>query len=259
MTGTEKVRCVLENGIATVTIDNPPLNALCAEVMDGLEECFTRLRREESLRVIVLTGAGKAFVAGADLREVAAWSVPEAEAMTAKGQRIFRRIENCPVPVIAAVNGFAFGGGLELALSCDIRIASEKATMGLPEAGLGIIPGYGGTQRLSRTIGMGKAKRMIFSGDPVDAVEAEKTGLVDQIAGHGNLLPQVMELAEKIASRGPVAVRNAKKAINEGIDQTLDQGIAIELRMARACFATEDRAEGVEAFIAKRPPIFRNT
>ena len=254
----EKVRCVLEAGIALVTIDNPPMNALNKQVMDDIRACFNALREEPTLRAVVVTGEGRAFVAGADITEFTSWTPDLAEDFTEKGQRIFTQIENFPTPVIAAVNGFAFGGGLELALACDIRIASEKAKMGLPELTLGIIPGYGGTQRLSRTIGMGKAKKMIFSAEPVDAAEALACGLVEIVAPVDGLLAAAMDLAKKIAAVAPIAARNAKKAINSGRNLSIEQGLAIELALAKECFRTEDKVEGVDAFVNKRKAQFKN-
>lgn len=254
----EKVNCKIEDGVALITINNPPMNALDKEVMDGLRNCFNSLREEDSLRAVVVTGEGRAFVAGADIKEFTSWTPDLAEDYTEKGQRIFSQIEGFPTPVIAAVNGFAFGGGLELALACDIRIASEKAKMALPEVTLGIIPGYGGTQRLSRTIGVGKAKKMIFTAEPMDAAEAQACGLVELVVPAESLVETALEMARKIAANGPVAVRNAKKAVNIGRNLSIEQGMAVELDLAKACFFTEDKAEGVDAFINKRKAQFKN-
>lgn len=253
-----KVNCKVENGIATIIIDNPPMNALSKPIMDGLRECFYNLGNDDSVRAVIITGEGRSFVAGADIKEFTSWSPDDAEDLTDKGQRIFMKIENFAAPVIAAVNGFALGGGLELALSCDIRIASEKAKFGLPEVTLGIIPGYGGTQRLCRTINVGKAKRMIYSGEIIDAAEAEKIGLVDCVVSPDALMSNALDLARKIAANAPIAVCGAKKAINEGRNLSLEQGLAVELGVARKCFSTEDKQEGVDAFINKRKPAFRN-
>jgi enoyl-CoA hydratase len=255
---TSKVRCEIENNIAVITLNSPPMNALDIEVMDGLRETFGKLHQVRDLRVVIVTGQGRAFVAGADIKEFTSWTETSAEDFTEKGQRIFSHIANFPCPVIAAINGFAFGGGLELALACDIRLASEKASMGLPETTLGIIPGYGGTQRLARTIGIGKAKKMIFSADPVDAGEAARVGLVDGVYHPDKLMDEAMALAEKIASRAPIAIRNAKAALNAGRDVSLEQGLRVELALATLCFATEDKIEGVDAFVNKRKAEFKN-
>lgn len=253
-----KVNCKVKDGIAIIVIDNPPMNALNKSIMDGIRESFNNLCQDNSVRTVIITGEGRAFIAGADIREFTSWSPDDAEDLTAKGQRIFAQIENFPAPVIAAVNGFALGGGLELALSCDIRIASEKAKFGLPEVTLGIIPGYGGTQRLCRTINVGKAKKMIYSGEIIDAAEAEKIGLVDCVVTPDALMCRALEIAGKIAANAPIAVRGTKKAINEGRNLSLEQGLNIEVSVARNCFLTEDKKEGVDAFINKRKPVFRN-
>jgi len=259
MLGNNKVSCILDNGIAVITISNPPMNPLNKEVMDGLRECFNLLSQNDSLRAVIITGKGeRAFVAGADVKEFTSWTPDIAEDLTEKGQRIFMQIENFFVPVIAAINGFALGGGLELALSCDIRIASENAKMGLPEVTLGIIPGYSGTQRLCRTISIGKAKKMIFTAEFIDAAEAKQIGLVESVVAPEALMDAAMEIAKKIAAHGPVAVRGAKKAINVGRGLSIEQGMAIELGMARTVFSTEDKVEGVDAFINKRKPVFKN-
>ena len=255
---TAKVRCEIKDKVALITLNSPPMNALDVEVMDGLRETFAGLKKENDLRAVVITGEGKAFVAGADIKEFTSWTVVSAEDFTEKGQRIFSHIANFPCPVIAAINGFAFGGGLELALACDIRLASEKASMGLPETTLGIIPGYGGTQRLARTIGVGKAKKMIFSADPIDAQEAYRTGLVDGVYPAEQLMDEAMKLAKKIAARAPIAICNAKRAVNIGRDVSLEQGLRAELALATLCFATEDKIEGVDAFVNKRKAEFKN-
>jgi enoyl-CoA hydratase len=253
------IECKLEDGIATVTIDNPPMNPLCKEAIDGLRDSFNLLAKEADVRAVILTGAGeKAFVAGADIKEFPTWTPDMAEDLAAKGQRIFSQIENFPAPVIAAINGFALGGGLELALSCDIRLASENARLGLPEVSLGIIPGYGGTQRLSRTINPGDAKKLVYTADMIKADKALQLGLVQEVLPLDKLMERAYELAKKIASNAPIGVRGAKKAINDERNHTIEQGLAVELAVTRETFSSEDKKEGVDAFINKRKAEFKN-
>lgn len=257
--GHGRVLCVVEHGIATVTVENPPMNSLNRDVINGLRECFVWLSEYGELRAAILTGSGKrAFVAGADIKEFTSWTPDIAEELTSEGQTVFTLIENCPVPVIAAINGYALGGGLELALACDIRVASEQAQMGLPEVTLGIIPGYGGTQRLCRTVSVGKAKQMIFTGEFIDAPEAKAIGLVESIVPPDLLMDEAMALATRIAGNGPIAVRGAKRAVNAGRNLSIEQGMAVELGVARMVFETRDKTEGVMAFIEKRKPKFSN-
>lgn len=258
MSGSEKVTFVLEEGVATITINNPPMNPLDAEVLAELKRCFVSLEGEDSLRVIILTGEGKAFVAGADIRELADWTPDQAEELTAKGQRLFLYLENYPVPVIAAINGYALGGGLELALVCDMRIASSKAKTGLPEVCLGIIPAYGGSQRICRTIGIGKAKRLLYTGEMISAAEAERIGLFDVVVEPESLMDTAREIARKIAANAPAAVRGCKKSVNQGRFQTMEHGLALELAISRSCYATKDRTEGMNAFLEKREARFKN-
>ncbi len=253
-----KVVCHGEDEIAIITINNPPMNTLDGTVMDGIRSCFNRLEQNETFRVVLVTGDGRSFVAGADIKEFSSWTLDEMEDITDKGQRIFRQIENFPAPVIAVINGFALGGGLELALACDLRIASEKAKLGLPEVKLGIIPGYGGTQRLCRTIPVGQAKKMIYTGEIISASEARKIGLVEAVVAPDELMGVALDIARKIAATAPMAVRGAKKSMNTGCNLSIEQGMAIELSVARSCFGTNDREEGVDAFINKRIPIFKN-
>ena len=258
MCGSNKISYKFENNIAVITINNPPMNALDKDVMDGIRNCFNCMLEAEDVRAVVVTGEGRAFVAGADIKEFASWTPDEAEDLTEKGERIFTQIENFPAPVIAAINGFALGGGLELALACDIRIASEKAKMGLPEVTLGIIPGYGGTQRLPRTINVSKAKKMIYMAEIINAAEAKEIGLVDSVVAPEALIDTAMEIAKKIAANAPIAVRAAKNAVNTGRNLTIEQGLAVELKNARMCFTTEDKTEGANAFIEKRKAVFKN-
>jgi enoyl-CoA hydratase len=253
------VECKLDGVIATITINNPPMNPLNKDAIDGLKESFGLLAKESDVRVVILTGAGdKAFVAGADIKEFPTWTTDTAEEAGAKGQRVFSQIENFPAPVIAVINGFALGGGLELALSCDIRLASESAVLGLPEVSLGIIPGYGGTQRLSRTINAGDAKKMIYAAEMVKADKALSLGLVQEVLPGDQLMERALKLAKKIASNAPIAVKGAKRAINSERNLTIAQGIATELAVTREVFDTEDKKEGVDAFVNKRKAEFKN-
>jgi enoyl-CoA hydratase len=253
------VECKLEDKIATVTIDNPPMNPLCKDAIDGLRDSFNLLAKEADVRAVIITGAGdKAFVAGADIKEFPTWTTDMAEELGSKGQRIFSQIENFPAPVIAAINGFALGGGLELALSCDIRLASETARLGLPEVSLGIIPGYGGTQRLSRTINPGDAKKLVYTADMIKADRALQLGLVQEVLPLDKLMERAYELAKKIASNAPIGVRGAKRAINDERNVTIERGLAVELSVTRQTFDSEDKKEGVDAFINKRKAEFKN-
>lgn len=254
----KRVLYKVEDNVGFITINNPPMNALCKEVMDGLNQCLSKIEKDGTLRAVVITGEGRAFVAGADIKEFPRWTPDVAEELTSKGHRIFNRIEALYCPVIAAVNGYALGGGLELALVCDIRIASEKAKFGLPEVTLGIIPGYGGTQRLSRTIGVGKARMMTYTGEIIGAGEALEIKLVEDVVEAESLMEAARGLARKIAANAPIAVKGAKKAINQGRNLSLEQGLAIELAEQIVCFSSEDKQEGVEAFINKRTPEFKN-
>jgi enoyl-CoA hydratase len=253
------IECTFAEGIATVTINNPPMNPLCKEAIDGLRDSFNLLLEEADVRAVILTGAGeKAFVAGADIKEFPTWTPDMAEDLAEKGQRIFTHIENFPAPVIAAINGFALGGGLELALSCDIRLISENGKLGLPEVSLGIIPGYGGTQRLIRSVNPGDAKMLIYTAGIIDANKALRLGLVQEVLPQEKLMERALELAKKIASNAPIAVRGAKKAVNNEGNMFIDKGLAVELAVTRSVFSSEDKKEGVDAFINKRKPDFKN-
>jgi enoyl-CoA hydratase len=252
------VRTSIENGIGLVTIDRPEaLNALDDVVLAGLEEAFLVLGRDPSVRAVVLTGTGKAFVAGADIKAMAGLSPAEARSFAHRGQRIFNLIEDHPHPVIAAVNGFALGGGLELAMTCDIRIASERAKVGQPEVNLGVLPGFGGTQRLSRILGRSAAKYLLFTGETVDARRALDLGLFSEVVAPEALMPRCMELAAVIASKAPVAVTLCKEAVNRGSDGPLREGLSLEADLFARAFATEDQKEGMQAFIEKRPARFQ--
>lgn len=252
------VDVVMENRLALVTIDHPPVNALNAGVISALEETFDSFSAMAEIGAVIITGAGeKAFVAGADIREFPAMRREQGEKLSRRGQLVFQKISACPVPVIAAVNGFALGGGLELALVCDIRVVAENARLGLPEVGLGILPGYGGTQRLPRIIAGGKAKEMIFSGSMIDAAEACRVGLADHLVPAGQAVAKAREIAAAILERAPLAVRLAKRAVNEGLAMALQDGLKLEAALLGELSETGDKDEGVMAFLEKRPPQFK--
>lgn len=243
-----------QNGfVTTITINRPKaLNALNSQVLDELKEAFESISIDET-RCIILTGAGeKSFVAGADIAEMSSLTKAEGEAFGKKGNDIFRMIETFPVPVIAAVNGFALGGGCELSMSCDIRICSENAVFGQPEVGLGITPGFGGTDRLARHISIGKAKELLYTASNIKADEALRIGLVNAVYPIEELLPQAEKMAGKIAKNAPIAVRATKKSVNEGLQVGMDEAIIIEEKLFGSCFETEDQIEGMKAFLEKR-------
>jgi enoyl-CoA hydratase len=255
----EFVHSKVEEGIAVVTIDNPSsLNALNAATITQLGRVFDELAGNPGVRGVIITGGGeKSFVAGADITEFLQVEGDAAPAFMARGQRIFDKIEAFDRPVVAAINGFALGGGNELALCCDIRIAAENALFGQPEVNLGIIPGYGGTQRLPRLIGPGKAKEVILADERVNAQEALRIGLVEKVVPKGQAVEEARKLLKKIMSKGPVAVKMAKKAINEGLGMPLRKGLDLEAQCQGICFGTEDKDEGAKAFLEKRPANFR--
>jgi enoyl-CoA hydratase len=239
--------------VATVTINRPKaLNALNEEVLKDLKDVFNNIDKD-SVRAVILTGAGdKSFVAGADIAAMSTMTKEEGEAFGKFGNDIFRMIETFPIPVIAAVNGFALGGGNELAMSCDIRICSENAVFGQPEVGLGITPGFGGTQRLARIVGVGKAKEMVYGARNIKADEAYRIGLVNAVYPQEELIAAANKLASGIAKNAPIAVRNCKKAINDGLQVDMDKAITIEEKLFGACFQTADQVEGMSAFLEKR-------
>lgn len=249
----EFIKYETEGQIALLTIDRPKaLNALNSNVLEELDQAIDAVDLQE-VRVLIITGSGeKSFVAGADIAEMSNLTKEEGFAFAKKGNDIFRKIESLPIPVIAAVNGFALGGGCELSMACDIRICSENAVFGQPEAGLGITPGFGGTQRLARIIGIGRAKELIFSTSNIKADEAYRVGLVNHVYPVEELLPQAKKLASKIAANAPIAVRNCKKAINDGLQTDIDSAIVIEENLFSDCFETHDQKEGMGAFLEKR-------
>lgn len=246
-----------ETKVGTITINRPKaLNALNSAVLDDLSEAFDLAEKdaaEDKVRCLILTGAGeKSFVAGADIGEMSTLTKEQGEAFGKKGNDLFLRIESFPIPVIAAVNGFALGGGNEISMSCDIRICSENAVFGQPETGLGITPGFGGTQRLARLVGPGMAKQMVYSARNIKADEAYRIGLVNAVYPLEELIPAAQKLAATIASQAPIAVRASKEAINRGISLPIDQAVAVEEKLFGSCFESEDQKEGMVNFLRKK-------
>ena len=247
-----------DRGIALVTVNRPEkLNALSAEVIVELREAFDRIQSDAAVRAAIVTGAGeKAFVAGADISELAALSAIELRAYSLRGQSALRLLETCGKPSVAAVNGFALGGGLELAMACTVRFASENARLGQPEVKLGIVPGYGGTQRLPRLVGRGRALEMLLSGEPLTAAEAHRIGLVNAVVPQLELLAYSRAWLEKVLANGPVAVALTLEAVDAGLDGGLDAGLRLEAEAFGVSASTEDRREGTRAFLEKRRPAF---
>lgn len=240
-----------------VRFNRPPVNALNTEMVIEIERLFDFLSKDDEIQVIVLTGEGKAFIAGADIAEMSNFSAVAARAFAQNGHRCLAKIANIEKVVIAAINGFALGGGCELALACDIRVIAEGAKIGQPEVNLGLLPGFGGTQRLARLVGPGIAKELIFSGESIDAAEAFRIGLVNKVVKPEELIPYVDSLSKKIAEKGPAAVRLAKSAINHGLDTDLATGCANEIEVFGLCFATNEPKEGTRAFLEKRKPDWK--
>lgn len=245
-------------GITHVTINRPEkLNALNRKVMEELRACFEDISKDADVRAVILTGAGeKAFVAGADINELAVQTPAQGKETSTFGQRVLDLIENLGKPVIAAVNGYALGGGCELAMACTLRLASENARFGQPEVKLGIIPGYAGTQRLARLVGKGRALEMILAGDPITAQEAYRIGLVNQVVASKDLIGAAETLARKIMANGPLAVRYAMEAVHHGLQMTQEEGEFLEATLFGLCCTTEDMKEGTRAFLEKRPAKF---
>ncbi len=248
----------VEEGIGYVTINRPKaLNALNTEVLTELDDVFRKIDADDDVKVAIITGEGRAFVAGADIAQMSDLNGIEGRDMTIQGQKVMELIEAIDKPVIAAVNGFALGGGCELAMACDIRMASEKAKFGQPEVNLGIIPGYGGTQRLPRLVGKGMAKKLIYSAEMIDAQEAYRIGLVEYVVQADELMIEAEKLARTIMSKAPIAIKMAKVAINNGLNTDLKTGVQFEAEAYTSTFVSEDRVEGMKAFVEKRDAEFK--
>ena len=256
----DNLLCDVRGPIATVTLNRPKvLNALDAATFDDLESVFATLAAQDSVRVILLTGAGeKAFAAGADINELAAADGAAGQKISERGQQVFLQIENCGKPVIACVNGFALGGGCELALACTLRIAADTAKFGQPEAKLGLLPGYGASQRLPRLVGPGNALYLLLTAEIVTAQEALRIGLVSQVHPAAELMPAAIAIAEKIAALSPLAIKETIAAVNQGAALPLPQALAIEARLFGKLCATADKNEGTAAFLEKRKPTWQN-
>ena len=248
-----------EEGIRVLTVDRPEkLNALNSAVVNDLSREIAAAESSETLRCLIVTGAGeKAFIAGADIGELATLTPIEGREHSRRGQALLDRLERLPVPTIAAINGYAYGGGLELAMACTLRVASENARMGLPETSLGILPGYGGTQRLARHVGRAKALELVLTSDKgLTAAEAERIGLVNRVVEAGKALSAALDMARKIGANGPIANRYALEAIRRGLDMPLAEGQVLEATLFGLCAATSDMKEGMRAFLEKRPAKF---
>ncbi|HEV2709334.1 MAG TPA: enoyl-CoA hydratase-related protein [Edaphobacter sp.] len=252
----ETLLCELNEQIATITLNRPKvLNALNAQVFDELEAAFTALAKDPAIRVILLTGAGeKAFAAGADINELAATDAVTGETKARRGQTVFRLIETCGKPVIACINGFALGGGCELAMACTLRLATETARLGQPEVKLGLVPGYGGTQRLPRLVGPSAALRLLLTGEMIGAAEALRIGLVDESVAPERLMARAKELANAIVAMAPLAVAGCIEAVQRGSELGIDDALKIEASIFGRLSGTADKAEGTAAFLDKRPP-----
>ena len=255
----ETLKYEVNENIGFLTISRESaLNAINDQVVAELDKLLDEIDADKSLRGLIVTGAGRSFVAGADIANMSGLNEPEGLEFGVNGTKVFAKFEHLDIPVIAAVNGFALGGGCELAMACDYIIASEKAKFGQPEVGLGIIPGFGGTQRLPRKIGKSKAMRLIFSGDVINAQQAYELGLADMVVPPEELMDKALEVMASFTKNAPQALKYAKMAINYGIDLDLEKGIAIENKYFSRCFSTEDQKEGMKAFLEKRKAEFKN-
>src|SRR5499427_10604356 len=255
----ENIRFEKKNAIAYVTVNRPKvLNALNMATMEELRAAFHEIKNDARVRVVILTGAGeKAFIAGADIGELAQNDAITAKEYTHRGQSVLNLIENLGKPVIACINGFALGGGCEIAMACTMRLASENAKLGQPEVKLGIIPGYGGTQRLPRLVGKGIAMQLVLTGEMISAQEAHRMGLVNEVVPGAELIPRAESIAAKIMANAPLAVQYAMEAVNKGMEMTLAEGLYLEAVLFGIACATEDKAEGTKAFLEKRQPQFK--
>ena len=259
MTEIQNVKYEKKNQIAYITIDRPKvLNALSMAVMEELRQAFAAAKDDPEVRVVLLTGGGeKAFVAGADISELQKNDAVLGKAYTHKGQAVLDFIENLGKPTIACINGFALGGGCELAMACTMRLASENAKLGQPEVKLGIIPGYGGTQRLARLVGKGIAMQLVLAGEMITAQEAHRIGLVNEVVPAAELIPRAEAIAAKIIANAPLAVQYAMEAVNHGLELPLAEGLYLEATLFGVCCATEDKNEGTKAFLEKRAAAFK--
>ncbi len=248
-----------KNSIAYVTVNRPKvLNALNMATMEELRSAFHEIKNDASVRVAIMTGSGeKSFIAGADISELAKHNAVSAKEYTHRGQSVLNLIENLGKPVIACINGFALGGGCEIAMACTMRLASENAKLGQPEVKLGIIPGYGGTQRLPRLVGKGVAMQLLLAGEMISAQEAHRIGLVNEVTAPAELIPRAEAIAQKIIANGPLAVQYTMEAVNKGAETTLAEGLYIEAVLFGVACATEDKTEGTTAFLEKRSPQFK--
>lgn len=245
--------------IGVVTINRPEaLNALNSVVISELEQLISEVEQDKEIMALIVTGEGRSFVAGADIGEQYPMDLAAGRRWGQRGSALLRRIEKLEIPTVAAVNGFALGGGCELAMACDIILASEKAKFGQPEVGLGITPGFSGTQRLPRRVGTAMAKELIFTGRKISAAQAKEIGLVNAVYAPEELLPAAMDLCREICRNAPIAVRYAKACIDRGMQMDIDDGIALENELFAMCYATEDQKEGMGAFLEKRPAVFHN-
>ncbi len=252
------VRLKIKEPIAWVRLDNPPMNALGDTAKEDLGRVLDVLEESKSkIWVVILTGEGKAFVAGSDIPKFLQLNAEQASAQSLKTQKLFRKVETFSRPVLCAINGYCFGAGLELAMCCDIRIASDSAILGHPEVSLGIIPGAGASQRLPRLVGLGRAKELILTGRRIKADEALEIGLVERMVPHENLLSEAQRMAEAISEQGPVAVAAAKKVLNDGWHLEIEEGLEMESKAWGSLFATEDQKEGANAFLERRSPHFK--
>jgi len=257
----ENILYQVEDSVAVLTVNRPKvLNALNPATIAEIEQVLAEVRGDETVRVLVITGSGeKAFIAGADISEFPKMNPLQARLFAQEGQKVFAELEDLPIPVIACVNGFALGGGCELAMSCDFILASDTAMFGQPEINLGIIPGFGGTQRLARLVGRAKAKELCMTGSQISAEEAKAIGLVAQVHPQDALMQKTMEMAKKLAGKGRVALRAVKETIDRGVEADLKTGCALETDAFATCFASQDAREGAQAFLEKRKPDFSGT
>ena len=251
--------CTEEKGVCTLLLNAPPVNVITRALLEELDEAFQTLEFHTDLRAVVLSSdLPKLFCAGADIKQFQTWTSATGSENCRFGSQVYRRIERFPRPVLCAVNGSAFGGGLELAMACDVRIFDERARVALPECTLGMQPGYGGTQRLPRLVGPGFAKKMMYTGLPITAQEALRAGLADELAPAGGSLDAALELAQTIARRAPIAVAQIKKSVACAMEHGLEEGLRFENRGIALLCGTGDKQEGAQAFVEKRPPVFRN-